>query len=292
VKRKKINIWQILINAGMLVILVVTIYPFLYILANSVSDPIRTIRSEVFLIPKGFQLNTYRLLLQSSSLTTSYYNTIWYTVIGTLISTLVVIFAAYPLSQKNFFIRRPISTVLLLTMYFSGGMVPLFVTINRLGLYNTRWAIILPVAANVYYIIITRTYFDGIPESLIESAKLDGANDFQIFIKIILGISGPIIAVIILFNAVGYWNTYFNALLYLPSTNLHPLQVFLNKLLVQQLTNTGASGAAGQMSMERSLNVHQFKYAAIIITVLPIVFVYPLVQKHFIKGVMIGAVKS
>jgi putative aldouronate transport system permease protein len=291
--KKKLGVWQILIGLLMLVVLVVTLYPFLYIFANSVSDPILTIRNEVFLIPNGFQTNTYRLLLQSSSLITSYKNTIWYTVVGTLVSTFVVLFAAYPLSRKSFFLRRKINAFFLVTMYFSGGMLPLFITINRLGLYNTRWAIVLPIAANVYYIIIARSYFEGIPESMIESARLDGANDLQIMLKIILGVSGSITAVIVLFNAVGYWNTYFNALIYLPSTSLQPMQVFLNKLLVQQLTNTtGASGAAGQMSMERSLNVHQFKYAAIIITILPIVFVYPFVQKHFVKGVMIGSVKS
>jgi putative aldouronate transport system permease protein len=277
----------------MMLIFIITLYPFLYIFANSVSDPILTIRNEIFLIPKGFQTNTYRLLLKSSSLITSYKNTIWYTIVGTLVSTAVVLFAAYPLSQKHFFLRKKINILFLITMYFSGGMIPLFIMVSRLGLYNNRWAIILPVAANVYYMIIARTYFENIPESMIESAKLDGANDLQIMLKIILGVSGSIIAVVILFNAVGYWNTYFNALLYLPSTNLQPMQVFLNKLLVQQLTNTtGASGAVGQMSMERSLNVHQFKYAAIIITVLPIIFVYPLVQKHFVKGVMIGSVKS
>jgi len=291
-KRRAFNIWQLLINLLMFLLFIITIFPFLYILSNSISDPVATVRNEVFIFPKGFQLNAYRLLIKSGSLLTSYYNTIWYTVVGTLISTSIILFASYPLSQKQFFLRRKFNFLFLLTMYFSGGIIPLFITVNRIGLYNTRWAIILPVATNVYYMIITRSYFEGIPESMIESAKIDGANDFVIMLKIILGVSGPIIAVLVLFNAVNYWNTYFNAILYLPSTNLQPLQVFLNRLLVQQLPNTGASGAVGQMSMERSLVVHQFKYAAIILTVLPIVFVYPFVQRHFIKGVMIGAVKS
>jgi len=291
--RRKLTFFQALNILLMLLITAVTLYPFLFVLSNSLSDPLATVKNEVFFWPKGFQLNTYRQLMESNDLLTSYYNTIWYTGVGTLVSTFVILLAAYPLSQREFCLRKPLNAIFLFTMYFSGGMIPLYIAVNKLGLYNSRWAIILPVAANVYYIIVARSYFDNVPASVIESAKLDGANDLQIFGRVILGISQPIIAVLVLFTAVGYWNTYLNAVMYLPSSELQPLQVFLYKLLVQGLSNvTGNSGVAGQMSMERSMNVTQYKYAAIILTVLPIIFVYPFVQKYFVKGVMIGAVKG
>ena len=292
-RRRKMTVWQWLNALLMLSVLIITLYPFLYVFANSVSDPIATVKNEVYLWPVGFQLKTYSQLLRSNDLLTSYYNTIWYTIVGTLVSTFVVLMAASPLSRKEFCLRRPLNTIFLVTMYFSGGIVPIYITINRLGLYDTRWAIILPVACNVYNMIVARTYFDTIPEGLIESAKLDGANDLVIFNRIVIRLSKSVIAVLVLFAAVSYWNTYLNAVLYLPSSELQPLQMFLYKLLVQGLSNaTGNSGAAGQMSLERSMNVTQYKYAAIILTVLPIVFVYPFVQKHFVKGVMIGAVKG
>ena len=287
--RRKMTAWQWLNALLMLGVLIITLYPFLYVFANSVSDPIATVKNEVYLWPVGFQLKTYSQLLESNDLLTSYYNT----VVGTIVSTFVVLMAAYPLSRKEFCLRRPLNTVFLFTMYFSGGIVPIYITINKLGLYDTRWAIILPVACNVYNMIVARTYFVTISESLIESAKLDGANDLVIFSRIVIRLSKSVIAVLVLFAAVSYWNTYLNAVLYLPSPELQPLQMFLYKLLVQGLSNAaGNSGAAGQMSLERSMNVTQYKYAAIILTVLPIVCVYPFVQKHFVKGVMIGAVKG
>lgn len=282
---------QILIGFILFLTLIITLYPFLYTFANSVSDPMATIRNEVYFLPKGFQLNTYKQVLQTKSFLSSYGNTIWYTVVGTVVSTTLIFLASYPLSRRTFFLRKQLNALFIITMYFSGGMVPLFIVVNKLGLYNSRLAIILPVAANVYYMIICRSFMDDIPESMIESAKLDGANDLQILGAVILGVSKPIIAVLVLFTAVGYWNTYFNAVLYLPSPELQPLQIYLNKLLVNNSVR-GGSNAVGQMGLEASLNIHQFKYAAIIVTILPIVCVYPFVQKYFVKGVMIGAVKG
>lgn len=286
-----VNFWEWLICLILLVLTVITLYPFLYTFSNSVSDPMATIRNEVYLFPKGFQMRTYMQVIQTKSFLTSYGNTLWYTVVGTLFSTIVIFMASYPLSRRSFFLRKQLNALFIFTMYFSGGMVPLFIVVNKVGLYNTRWSIILPVAANVYYMIICRSFMDDIPESMMESARLDGANDIKIVMRIIIGVSKPIIAVLILFNAVGYWNTYFNALLYLPSTKLQPLQIYLNKLLVSNSERGGANNV-GQMGMETALNIYQFKYAAIIVTILPILCVYPFVQKYFIKGVMIGAIKE
>lgn len=289
--RRRMAAGQIGIVIILSMTLAITLYPFLYTFANSVSDPMATIRNEVYFWPKGFQLNTYRQVLRTKSFLSSYGNTVWYTVVGTVVSTTVIFLASYPLSRKEFFLRKQMNTFFIITMYFSGGMVPLFIVVNKLGLYNNRLAIILPVAANVYYMIICRSFMDDIPDSMIESAKLDGANDVQILKNIVLGVSKPIIAVLVLFTAVGYWNTYFNAVLYLPSPELQPLQIYLNKLLVNNSVR-GGGNAVGQMGLEASLNIHQFKYAAIIVTILPIVCVYPFVQKYFVKGVMIGAVKG
>ena len=289
--RRRMAAGQIGIVIILSMTLAITLYPFLYTFANSVSDPMATIRNEVYFWPKGFQLNTYRQVLRTKSFLSSYGNTVWYTVVGTVVSTTVIFLASYPLSRKEFFLRKQMNTFFIITMYFSGGMVPLFTVVNKLGLYNNRLAIILPVAANVYYMIICRSFMDDIPDSMIESAKLDGANDVQILKNIVLGVSKPIIAVLVLFTAVGYWNTYFNAVLYLPSPELQPLQIYLNKLLVNNSVR-GGGNAVGQMGLEASLNIHQFKYAAIIVTILPIVCVYPFVQKYFVKGVMIGAVKG
>lgn len=289
--RRRMAAGQIGIVIILSMTLAITLYPFLYTFANSVSDPMATIRNEVYFWPKGFQLNTYRQVLRTKSFLSSYGNTVWYTVVGTVVSTTVIFLASYPLSRKEFFLRKQMNTLFIITMYFSGGMVPLFIVVNKLGLYNNRLAIILPVAANVYYMIICRSFMDDIPDSMIESAKLDGANDVQILKNIVLGVSKPIIAVLVLFTAVGYWNTYFNAVLYLPSPELQPLQIYLNKLLVNNSVR-GGGNAVGQMGLEASLNIHQFKYAAIIVTILPIVCVYPFVQKYFVKGVMIGAVKG
>ncbi|SDS85490.1 putative aldouronate transport system permease protein [Paenibacillaceae bacterium GAS479] len=276
------------INVFMVFVIIICLYPLVFVLSMSISDPIAAAAQEVWLFPKGFSLNAYELVFENPDIWTSYMNTIWYTVGGTAFNVIMTISLAYPLSRRNFFLRGPVTFLIVFTMLFSGGLIPTFILVNDLGLYNTRWALIILGAIGVWYVIIARTYFTTIPESLIESAKLDGANDIRIFWTVIIPLSKPIIAVLVLFYAVGHWNSYFSALIYLPDKNLQPLQLYLVKVLVE---NTGLADSI-MPSEEKSLAIMQIKYAIIIVATLPILFVYPFLQKYFVKGVMIGAIKG
>ena len=270
-------------------IIVITLYPFIYVLSMSISDPIYAIKQEIWLLPKGFSLGAYKMCFENPDIWNSYYNTIWYAVVGTCINILMTIIAAYPLSRRTFFAKDFFMMGIAFTMFFGGGLIPAFLLIKNLGLYNTRWAMVIPGAVGAYYIIIARTYFETIPESLQESAKIDGANDITILFRIFIPLCKPIIAVLILFYAVGHWNSYFSALIYLPNVKLQPLQLYLVKILIQNQMSM-MSGMTDQY--ERTLYAVQLKYAAIIVSILPIICTYPFLQKYFVKGVMIGAIKQ
>ncbi len=274
----------------MLLALIITLYPIWYVLCMSFSDSMAVMKKEVYLYPIGFNLESYRRVLDpSTGIFTAYKNTIIYTVGGTALNVLLTVMLAYPLSQKRFWGRNQITLFVTFTMLVSGGMIPSFLLIKNLGLYNTRWALILPGAIQVYNMILARTFFAGIPESMSESASIDGANDVTILSRIILPLSMPIIAVLILFYAVGHWNTYFNALLYLPDQKLQPLQMYLVRLLVE---NEQLLAEGGEDTMEMAMQNIKTKYATIIVVVAPILCVYPFLQKYFVQGVMIGAIKE
>ncbi|MDD3410935.1 MAG: carbohydrate ABC transporter permease, partial [Eubacteriales bacterium] len=196
---------------------------------------------------------------------------------------------AYPLSRVGFFLRRPVMKLITFTMFFSGGLIPLFIVVNKAGLYNSRWAVIIPYAVNTYNLIVCRTFFEGIPDSLIESARLDGANDVRILGSIVIPLSKAILAVLVLFYAVAHWNSYFPAMLFIPKTDLQPVQVYLIRVLIQDTEALAEEGTAGY---SRALIVEQLKYAVIIVTVLPVAILYPFLQKYFVQGVMIGAIKG
>jgi len=268
----------------------VTLYPFLYTFSMSISDPMRAIAKQVWLFPKGFSLATYKLAFENQQIYTAYMNTIIYTVSGTSLNLVLTLMGAYALSRKQFFIRDPLMFFIAFTMFFSGGMIPSFLLVTQLGIYNTRWAMILPSAVNAYNLIIARTFFSTISDSLEESAKLDGANDIHIMLRIFIPLSKAIAAVMVLFYAVGHWNSYFNALLYLPSSKLIPLQLFLFRVVVKNETAMMMMGIGD--AFERSIATMLLKYAVIIVTILPIICVYPFAQKYFMRGVMIGAIKG
>jgi len=270
--------------------LIITLYPIWYVLCMSFSDSMAVMKKEVFLWPIGFNLESYRRVLDpSTGIYTAYKNTIIYTVAGTALNVLLTVMLAYPLSQKRFWGRNQVALFVTFTMLVSGGMIPSFLLVKNLGLYNTRWALILPGAIQVYNMILARTFFAGIPDSMSESASIDGANDMTILWKIILPLSMPIIAVLILFYAVGHWNQYFNALLYLPDLSLQPLQMYLVRLLVE---NEQLMAEGGEDTMEMAMQNIKTKYATIIVVVTPILCVYPFLQKYFVQGVMIGAIKE
>ena len=263
-------------------------YPLIYVFSMSISEPQAVISNAVTLLPKGFNLTAYGIVFRNPEIWRSYYNTIWYTVVGTAFSTILTLMAAYPLSRKQFFLRKQLSFFFSISMFLAGSLVPMYILINKLGLYNTRWAIVLPVGAAPYYIIIARTFLSTIPESLYESAKIDGASETTILQKIFIPLSKPIIAVLVIYYAVQQWNGYFTSMIYLPGRkDLQPLQVYLMKILINNESMGNQLGSATQ-----SLISLQLKYVVIVVALLPILCVYPFLQKYFIKGMMIDAVKE
>lgn len=277
-----------IVMAFLILSIVVTLYPFIYVASMSISEPKYVVQQSVWLVPKGFSIGAYKMVFENKEVWQSYYNTIWYTAVGTIINVIMTVIAAYPLSRKTFFARKFFMFFIVATMFFSGGMIPAFLLIKNLHLYDTRWAIVLSAAISTWNVIITRTYFHTIPDSLQESAKIDGCNDIGILFRIVMPLALPITAVVGLFCAVGFWNSYFAALLYLPSAKYHPLQLYLMKIVIQ---NSQQFMGATQ-GYERTLYAAQLKYAIIIVAVLPIICVYPFLQKYFVKGVIIGAIKE
>jgi putative aldouronate transport system permease protein len=283
------RITRVVLGSILIFAALITLYPFLYVFSMSISAPEHVIARDIYFWPKGFGLQGYRLAMENPTIWRSYYNTIWYTLVGTCVNVVMTILAAYPLSRNNFVLRRPVSIMITITMFLSGGMIPFFIIVSGMGLYNTRLAMILPFAVSAWHILIAITFYSQISESLAEAAKIDGANEFQILVRIMIPLSKAIVAVLALFYAVGYWNSYFWALVFLRDPELQPLQIYLYKILIQLRQDT-LGGM--QINIVRTAATEQLKYAAIMITILPILAVYPLLQKHFVKGVMIGAIKE
>ncbi len=274
----------------MILLIIATLYPFYYIAIVSISDGKAVMKGAVKLIPIGANLKSYELVFKDPYVVRSYLNTILYTTVGTFINIVFTTLCAYPLSRKDFFGRDIFTGIIVFTMFFSGGMIPNYLVIHNLGLIDTIWAIVLPGAISTYNMIIMRTFFQGIPESLHESAYLDGANDIQVWSKIILPLSIPILATMILFYAVGHWNSFFSALIYLNDKKKYPIQIILrNMVIAGELANqTNEMGSASDfMVIDTTI-----KYAVIMVATLPILAVYPFVQKYFVKGVMIGSLKG
>lgn len=275
----------------MLCVIIITIYPFLYVFSASInkgalSDGI------MWFLPKRVSFDAYIDLFEDRQLWITYANTVYYTVLGTMLNLTLTMLGAYPLSQKQFFIRKQFLYFLLITMYIGGGLIPEYLLINKLGLYNTRWVMILSGAVSVYYIFLARAYIiTNIPESLIESAKIEGANEPRILFSIVLPLSKPILATLGLYYGVGHWNDYFTAMIYLPKRTFQPLQLYLMNIVIQNTVPSSAYGEA-QGAVETSFLVMQIKYAVIIVAMLPVLMAYPFLQKYFAKGVMVGAVKQ
>ncbi len=286
---KSDRLFQLIIVLFMSMIMSICIYPLLYVLSMSISDSVKIAVNPVVLFPRGISFAAMEKLFEKSTIWGYYYNTIWYTVVGTVINIVLTIMLAYPLSRKDFGGRKFITILITFTMLFSGGLIPTYMLVSRIGLYNTRWALVLPTAVSVFNTILARTFFMGIPNSLAESAKLDGANDIVILTKIILPVSKAIISTLCIYYAVAHWNSYLSALLYLSDMKLHPLQMFLVKVLIN---NDPMLIGGYEESIDRLFVAEQLKYAAIVISVLPILCVYPFFQKYFTKGVMLGSLKG
>lgn len=272
----------------LLVIAFITLYPMYYIFIVSISSAGFVSKGAVNFIPKGITWDAYKMVFKNQDIWRSYMNTIIYTVVGTAINVVVTAFCAFPLSRKDFYGRSFFTVLITVTMFITGGMIPLYLIINQLHMINTIWAIVLPSAVSTYNMIIMRTFFVNVPFSLQESAYIDGANDLHIFFKIILPLSTPIIATLTLFYAVSHWNSFFPALLYLNEKSKYPVQIILRDIVIAgEFSDQG-----GDVTNSVNILATNFKYSTIIVAVVPILAVYPFLQKYFAKGVMIGAVKG
>ncbi len=272
----------------------VTVYPMYYVLILSISDPAAAMTMRVYWVPDGFNLDSYRLLVRDSEMWRAYLNTILYIVPTTLLMLATCLMGAFPLTVKGLRFRKWINMYLLIPMYFSGGMIPSFLLIVKLGLYDQPLSQILPACFSIWNIILTKAYLSSIPESLRESARIDGANIYQILLRVYVPMAKPILAVISVYTIVGVWNSWFNAMVYLPHTTWQPLQLYLRRVLVentQDLTRT----LTAEESLERALrqmSTAQLKYAMIIFTTLPVLCAYPFFQRYFVKGIMLGSLKE
>ena len=278
-------------------IFLVVIFPLLFTIAASFSDPVAVASGQIWFWPKGFTVEAYRNVFSNRVIWTGYANSIVYMVSGTALNLAVTITCAFALSRSKLRGRNLIMGLFVFTMFFSGGMIPSYILMVRLDLIDTRWAMILPGAMSVWNMIITRTYYQAsIPEELYEAAKIDGCSDLGIFARIALPLSTPIIAVIGLFYGVSHWNSFFNALIYLRSEALYPLQLVLRNILLlnQQLLMDLESIPAEQFEWyaRQAMMAEVIKYALIFVASAPVLIAYPFVQRHFVKGVMIGAIKG
>lgn len=263
------------------------LFPIYYMFIVSISGSTNVVRGDITWYPQNINLDAYKTILKNESLGRSYLNTVFYTVAGTSISVFMSALCAYPLSRKQLYGRRAVTFFIIFTMLFDVGMIPRFLVVNALNLRNTVFSILLPGAIDVYYMIMIRTFFQGLPEEMAESAKMDGAGEWKIFSRIIVPLSKPVLASVTLFYAVGIWNSYLGPLLYLDEKKLYPLQLILRNIVISNEMST-MSGDIASMNIS-TMNI---KYAVIFISILPILCIYPFIQKYFNKGVMVGAVKG
>ncbi|WP_059051889.1 carbohydrate ABC transporter permease [Paenibacillus senegalimassiliensis] len=295
---KSDRLFLVLNYVYLLLALIVVLYPLIYIISASVSSPKFVSSGEMWLFPKGLTFDGYKLVFDNPKIWIGYRNTIFYTLIGTMLNLVVTLPAAYALSRSDFVGRGLIMGMFLVTMFFSGGLIPTYLMVKNLGLINSIGALILPVSASVWNIIVARTFFHStIPKELQEAAHVDGATNMRLFIRIVLPLSSPIIAVMALFYGVSHWNSYFPALIYLNDEMKYPLQMVLRQILVLQEMSAETTGAAisGDIaeSMANKAEIASLvKYAVIIVSTLPVVAVYPFLQRYFVQGVMIGSVKG
>ncbi|GAA1300771.1 carbohydrate ABC transporter permease [Brachybacterium tyrofermentans] len=270
------------------------VYPFVYIVSASLSDPQAVSSGEMWLWPIGFSTDAYQAVLDYPDITRGFLNSLLYSGSSMLIGTAVTISGGYALSRADLWGRNPITFVFILTMMFSGGMIPSYLVVRDLGMLNTVWAMILPGAVSVWQLIVTRTFFQTtIPNELLECSRIDGASDMRFFAQIALPLSKPIIAVNLLLYGVATWNSYFNALIYLTDDSLYPLQLVMrNVLLGNSFDPSRVPGISAEQVLEMQQLAAQLKYALIIIASIPPLIAYPFVQKHFVKGMMIGSLKG
>jgi len=272
-------------------LLIAVIYPLIFVISASFSEPLRVLQGEVWLLPKGLNVEGYKLVFSHDQILTGYRNTIFYTLLGTSINLIMTILGAYPLSRRDFRGRSFFSVLFLFTMFFSGGLIPTYLVMKQLGLVNTIWALVIPGAVSVWNLTIMRNFFQtSIPFELQESAMIDGCGNMALLWRIVLPLSTPIIAVMVMFYGVGHWNAFFNALIYLSDEKKYPLQLVLRSILIQEQTNEMI--AADDSAIRRQMMAEIIKYAGIVIASIPVLMLYPFLQKYFVHGIMVGAIKG
>lgn len=289
------TVWDRLFLLGvylfLTIIFLLVFYPLLYVFSSSLSSPLAVSSGRVWLWPVDFSLRGYQVTLDSPQIITGYANSLYYTFFGTLISVVLTVLLAYPLSRRTLAGRGAIMLFVTFTMIFSGGLIPTYLVVKELGMLNTRWALLIPQAVAAWQVIIARTFFQvNIPDELAEAAALDGCSDLRFLWSVVIPLSKPILAVLVLMYAVGQWNAYFDALLYLKSADLQPLQLVLRSILI---LNTSTSGTMDAVTMaERQQMADLLKYSLIVVGSLPVLIIYPFAQRYFVRGMLIGSIKG
>lgn len=271
-------------------LMVITVYPLLYVIFASLSDPAEYMAHTGFLLkPLGFNLDAYKMVMDNPMILRGYGNTLFVVIVGLAVNIFFTSLGAFALSRKSLAFRKPIMLFIVFTMFFNGGLIPFYLTVKGVGIANTLWALIIPQAISVFNLIIMRTAFEAIPDSLEESAKIDGANDMVVLFRIILPLSMPVVAVMLLYYGVSHWNSWFQAMIFLRDRSMYPLQLILRELLLQ---NEAASMASGSGASEIAMLSETLKHATIVVATVPILLVYPFLQKYFVKGALVGAIKG
>ncbi len=292
-ERRGDRIFQFIVHLILVLITLGTMYPLLYVVSASFSDPMAIVKGEVWLLPKDLTLDAYRKVFGNSDIMTGYRNSLIYLVVGTSINILMTTMGAYALSRKDFKGRYALTLIFTFTMLFNGGLIPTYLVFkNMLGLYDNLWVMVIPSAISIWNLIIMRTYFQtSIPMELQEAAFIDGCSNIRTLISVVLPLSAPIIAVMTLYYGVAHWNSYFTALIYLNDSDRYPLQLVIRGILIKEDTQAMAGGQ-GESIVDQLLLVEGMRYAVIVVSSLPMLMLYPLIQRHFVKGVMMGAIKG
>lgn len=289
-------IFDVVLFIILTLIFIIVAYPLYFIIISSVSDPKAVAGGKVIFYPIGLNFKGYIEVFKDSRIIRSFLNSLLYTVCGTLLNLAVTLPTAYALSRKKFFLKKPVTIFYMITMFLSGGMIPTYLVVQKTGLLDSMWSLIIPGALSVYNMIVARTFFQqNISEELYEAAELDGCGHGKFFFSVALPLSGAITAIMVLYYGVGHWNSYFNALLYMQTESKFPLQLILRSILVQNEAqqNQQAVGEAARAALEESRQLAELmKYSLIIISSIPVLVIYPFIQKHFVKGVMIGSLKG
>jgi putative aldouronate transport system permease protein len=285
------RVFLLFVYTFLAVVLLIVLYPLVYVVSSSFSSPVAVSSGRVWLWPVDFSLRGYQVAFSNPQIVTGYANSLYYTIFGTLISVTLTVLVAYPLSRRTLWGRDTLMIFIVFTMIFYGGLIPTYLVVKNMGLLNTRWALLLPQAIAAWQVIIARTFFQvSIPEELAEAAELDGCSDLRFLWSVVLPLSKPILAVLVLMYAVGQWNAYFDALLYLKSAELHPLQLVLRSILILNTTTSGSMEAS--VMVERQQLADLLKYSLIVVGSLPVLLIYPFAQRYFVRGMLIGSIKG